>query len=659
MYREWFPQIMYNHHQTGPAGTVMFAPPFRDPFNYNFDPLVADRHRPGRRGDAHALRRRRQAGRRRCASGSSYSTWWNGGLRTTAYFHNMIGLLTETIGNPTPMTIPFVPRQQLPRARPAVPDRAAGLALPPVDRLLDDRQLRGARPRVALAARTSSSTSTGWGRTRSSGATATTGRRRRREIAGALKRRSRAKRAAAAAAATAADARGGRRRTRTAPATRRSVHDSCCTIPQHARSARLHHPVRPAGLPDRDEVRQHAASRSASRCIARPRRSPSAARTIRPARTSSRPRRRSAPHVLDMFEPQDHPNDFAVSGRAADAAVRQRRLDARLPDGREVRSRPRRLRRAVRASHRPAKPAPGKVTRPGDGRLPADATRSNDAFIAVNRLLKAGEEVSSVRSRRSRGQRRVLHRRRSRRRAPRWRSWPRTRASASSGVAAAPSRSDAMKLQKLRIGLWDRYGGSMPSGWTRWLLEQFEFPFEVVFPQTLDAGNLTSKFDVLIFPSDRFRAGRRPWRRRWRRIRRSLPARRFRPSSAISSARSRRPADRAAAEEVPRGRRHDRRGRPSDGARRASWGCRSRTIWSSARPSGVARPLPREKYYVPDRSSRWPSTTRNPRRRRPGRSRGRVLRQQPGLPLEPDAALKGVRPVAWFDSTTPLRSGWA
>jgi Zinc carboxypeptidase len=40
LYTEWFPQIMYNHHQTGPAGTVMFAPPFRDPFNFNFDPLV-------------------------------------------------------------------------------------------------------------------------------------------------------------------------------------------------------------------------------------------------------------------------------------------------------------------------------------------------------------------------------------------------------------------------------------------------------------------------------------------------------------------------------------------------------------------------------------------------------------------------------------------
>src|SRR5690606_30148701 len=34
-----------------------------------------------------------------------YSTWWNGGLRTAPYFHNMIGILTETIGRPTPMTM--------------------------------------------------------------------------------------------------------------------------------------------------------------------------------------------------------------------------------------------------------------------------------------------------------------------------------------------------------------------------------------------------------------------------------------------------------------------------------------------------------------------------------------------------------------------------
>ena len=56
------------------------------------------------------------------------------------------------------------------------------------------------------------------------------------------------------------------------------------------------------------------------------------------------------------------------------------------------------------------------------------------------------------------------------------------------------------KLVKPRIGLWDRYGGSMPSGWVRWILEQYEFDFEVVYPQTLDAGNLKAKYDVLLFP---------------------------------------------------------------------------------------------------------------------------------------------------------------
>src|SRR5262249_53420846 len=37
-------------------------------------------------------------------------------LRTTSYFHNQIGILTETIGNPTPVEIPFVLDMQLPRA---------------------------------------------------------------------------------------------------------------------------------------------------------------------------------------------------------------------------------------------------------------------------------------------------------------------------------------------------------------------------------------------------------------------------------------------------------------------------------------------------------------------------------------------------------------
>jgi hypothetical protein len=114
LFRAWYPQIMYNHHQTGPLGTVIFAPPFRDPFNYHFDPLIpmeldlvgaAMHSRFVAEGKPGATMR----------SGAPYSTWWNGGLRTTVYFHNMVGLLTEAIGNPTPIEIPLVPDRLLPK----------------------------------------------------------------------------------------------------------------------------------------------------------------------------------------------------------------------------------------------------------------------------------------------------------------------------------------------------------------------------------------------------------------------------------------------------------------------------------------------------------------------------------------------------------------
>ena len=55
--------------------------------------------------------------------------------------------------------------------------------------------------------------------------------------------------------------RGGRRRRPHEP-----VHSTVLHDPVHARSARLHHALGPGRFPHRDEVRQHAASRPASRC---------------------------------------------------------------------------------------------------------------------------------------------------------------------------------------------------------------------------------------------------------------------------------------------------------------------------------------------------------------------------------------------------------
>jgi hypothetical protein len=39
----------------------------------------------------------------------------------------------------------------------------------------------------------------------------------------------------------------------------------------------------------------------------------------------------------------------------------------------------------------------------------------------------------------------------------------------------------------------------MPSGWMRYIMEQFNFPYTVIYPQRIDAGNLKKDFDVIIF----------------------------------------------------------------------------------------------------------------------------------------------------------------
>ena len=113
LFIDWLPQVMYNHHQSGPAGSVLAGPPYRDPFNHVFDPLCIT----GLDGlGASMINRLNQEGKPGYTrlDGSVFSTWYNGGLRTTTYFHNMLGLLTEIIGNPTPMTVPVVPSRLVP-----------------------------------------------------------------------------------------------------------------------------------------------------------------------------------------------------------------------------------------------------------------------------------------------------------------------------------------------------------------------------------------------------------------------------------------------------------------------------------------------------------------------------------------------------------------
>jgi hypothetical protein len=91
LYHEWFPQILYNHHQSGPAGTVAWSSPQRDPYNYNLDPLlVLGLQALG----THMHQRLAAEGKpgATMASGGAYDGWWNGGIRNTGNFHNIIAV---------------------------------------------------------------------------------------------------------------------------------------------------------------------------------------------------------------------------------------------------------------------------------------------------------------------------------------------------------------------------------------------------------------------------------------------------------------------------------------------------------------------------------------------------------------------------------------
>jgi len=92
LWREWFPEIVYDVHQQGSNGSRFFIPPFFDPPNPNIDPLLL--RQVGLIGHKVAADLQ-SAGFKGVLTNALYDTWWHGGFRTAPYFHNSIGILSE------------------------------------------------------------------------------------------------------------------------------------------------------------------------------------------------------------------------------------------------------------------------------------------------------------------------------------------------------------------------------------------------------------------------------------------------------------------------------------------------------------------------------------------------------------------------------------
>ncbi|MDQ3997133.1 MAG: peptidase, partial [Gemmatimonadota bacterium] len=361
------------------------------------------------------------------------------------------------------------------------------------------------------------------------------------------------------------------------------------------------------------------------------------------------------PHVLDMFEPQDHPNDFAYPGgpprRPYDSAgwtlayQMGIRFD-RVLDGFEC---------PCARIEGLASPQPRTIANANGATGFLVSRAANDAFLAVNRLLKAGGQVYWLRSPVTANGRthpagtfyvaggadaaRMLQ-----------------RAASELGISVAgttsPPAADAVRLRPQRVALWDQYGGSMPSGWTRWLLEQYEFPFGVIFPQQIDAGDLRSKYDVIILPSGAL--GERP-----------RGGRSSQPQAADVPAEFRHMLGRLTTERsVPQLRRFLEAGGTvitvgSSTALAQHLGLPVANALVERTPSGGERVLPADKFYVPGSVLRVAVDSTAPIAAGMPSRLDVFFDNSPTFRLAPDAARRGVRAVAWFDSDEPLRSGWA
>ena len=498
LFVEWIPQIMYNHHQRGPAGSVVAGPPYRDPFNYVFDPLMITGIDALGAAMINRLNAENKPGFTRLG-GSVFSTWYNGGLRTTTHFHNMIGLLTEIIGNPTPEDVPLVPQRLIPNGNtpfPVTPQKwhfrqsidysislnyaTLNYAARYRDELLfniyrmgKNSIERGSNDYWTLSPKRIDAINQAYQADQKKAVTGVTSATTTPDQYGLLPR-------------------GG--------GLPLKYYDSVMRAPV------LRDPrgfIIPANQPDFPTAVKFVNAliktgiqiqQATTAFTVAGKKYPAGSYVVKIDQAFR-------PHVLDMFEPQDHPNDFQYPGgppvRPYDAAGWTLAYQMGVQ-----------FDRILDSFDGPFQKLPYGELQSPKGQIEGSASagyvlnaRANNAFIAVNDLIKSGVEVYRLPS----GVPGMPTVEAGSFFVP---ASPKAKTSLEksvnelgldvTGVAKRPTGT-LTKVAPARIALWDTYGGSMPSGWVRWLMEQYRFPMQVVYTQDIDAGDLRKKYDVIVF----------------------------------------------------------------------------------------------------------------------------------------------------------------
>lgn len=637
-YVEWMPQIIYNHHQTSPEGAVVAGPPYRDPFNFAYDPLLIT----GIDGVAASMINRLNAegkpGYTRL-SGSVYSTWWNGGLRTTPYFHNMIGILTETTGNPTPSKIALVPER-------LIPNNATPYPITPQEwkfRKSIDYSVSMNYAILDYASRSSDKLLYNiyvMGRNAIQKGNQDNWTLQPKYIA-AINAAYEKDKTAGLIAKSESVGRGG-------PEIPMKYYDDVLKNPA-LRDARGY--IVPADQADFPTAVKYINSLLKSGVLVE---RATAAFSVNGKNYPSgsyivKTNQAFRPHVMDMFEPQDHPNDFQYPGgppvRPYDAAGWTLAFQMGVQFDRILEGFEGPFERVPYGELQNAPAA--KITPSTGGYLLSAAV--NNSFIVVNDLLKAGIEVSRINSAQDQMPAGSFY-------VPAKGLAILQKAGIEFGTAAAGVKSKpngSVKITPAKIALFDQYGGSMPSGWVRWIMEQYHFAFQLVYPKDIDQGKLRSKYDMILFISGGIPAVGRP-EAVWGRMPKEdeVPAE-FRGWLGSITPEKSIPQLKAFLEE---------------GGNIVTIGSSTNLAYHLGLPvksaltenkGGKEVNLPGDKFYIPGSILQVNVDTSLPSNWGMPEKADVVYNNSPVFHLADGAEAQGIKPLIWFGKEDSLRSGWA
>jgi len=92
LWHDWFPSVWLDEHQQGSNGARIFVMPATDPINPNVHPLIYRWNGILGQSQAAALE---AAGKEGIIYNSTYTNFWEGAMAWSGWWHNQIGLLTE------------------------------------------------------------------------------------------------------------------------------------------------------------------------------------------------------------------------------------------------------------------------------------------------------------------------------------------------------------------------------------------------------------------------------------------------------------------------------------------------------------------------------------------------------------------------------------